>query len=136
MPQHKYQLGMYVCDKFAHHDHGFAQLGVFADDSCVHVLAEGWSVVVDICQVDVDGGHVAERWRAAVRSLHGDVVFMGDLVVQRCNHKDVTWRRRWRARKKLREAVELKQGILETASNRFVSKLAIMSDINAADPVV
>lgn len=76
-----------------HRDHGSAQLGVFAHDGRVHVLAEGWPVVVDIRQVDVDGGHVAERGRAAVRSLHGDVVFVGDLVVQRRNHKDVTWGR-------------------------------------------
>lgn len=76
---------------YSHRHHSLSQLGVLADDGCVDVLAEGRSVVIDISQVDVHSGHVTERWWAAICSLDGDVVFMGDLVVQRLNHKDVAW---------------------------------------------
>lgn len=65
------------------------QLRVFTDHRRVHVLAEDGPVVIDISQIDVDGGHVAQRWRTAVCSLDGDVVFMSGLVVQRLDHKDV-----------------------------------------------
>jgi len=70
--------------------HGLPQLRVLADDGRVDVLAEDGPVVVDVGQVDVHGGHVAERRRAAVRGLDGDVVLVGDLEVQRLDHKDVT----------------------------------------------
>lgn len=74
---------------WSYHYYSLAQLCIFADDSCVDVLAEGGTVVIDISQVDVHGGHVTEWWWAAICSLYCDVVFMGDLVVQWLNYKDV-----------------------------------------------
>ena len=72
-----------------HRHHSLSQLCVLADDGCVDILAEDGSVIIDIGQVDVHSGHVAERRRATICSLYGDVVFMGDFVVQRLNHEDV-----------------------------------------------
>lgn len=77
--------------KCSYHYHGLSQLCILTDDSCVDVLAEGRAVVVDISQVNVYSGHIAERRGASVCSLNGDVVFVGDLVVQRLQYKDVTW---------------------------------------------
>lgn len=47
---------------YSHRHHRLPQLCVLADNSCVDVLAEGRSVVIDISQVDVHSGHVTERW--------------------------------------------------------------------------
>lgn len=80
-----------MCRAYSYHNHTLSQLGVFADDGRVDVLAEDRLVVIDVSQVDVHSSHVTERRWAAVCGLYGDVVFMGDFIVQGLNHKDVAW---------------------------------------------
>lgn len=47
---------------YPHRHDRLPQLSVLTNHRCVHMLAKDRPVIIDIGQIDVDGGHVAQRW--------------------------------------------------------------------------
>lgn len=76
---------MQAARKTTHRNDRLLKSHVFTDHRGVGVLAEHWGVIVDVCDVDVHRRHVTQWGRAPIRGFHGEVIFVGALIIQVLN---------------------------------------------------